>query len=76
MRAEERLEMLLFYICAAGYSCVFDVSESGIKFHVDDIERDASLSFSTAIPLWFEDISSIATLEELTDAEIDVNSNY
>jgi len=73
MKTEERLEMLLFYICTAGYSCIFDVSDSGIEFHVDNIERDASLSFSTAIPLWFEDISSIATVEELTDAEIDVD---
>ncbi|MEM2740246.1 MAG: hypothetical protein QXQ29_05555 [Candidatus Bathyarchaeia archaeon] len=73
MRAEERLEMLLFYVCASGYSCTFDVLDSRIDFHVDTVIRDESLSFSTAIPLWFEDISSIATVEELTDAEIDID---
>ncbi|MEM4461758.1 MAG: hypothetical protein QW695_02650 [Candidatus Bathyarchaeia archaeon] len=73
MRSEERLEMLLFYVCAAGYSCSFDLYDSHIEFHIDNIIRDESLSFSTAIPLWFEDISSIATIEELTDAEIDID---
>lgn len=73
MRAEERLEMLLFYVCAAGYSCTFNVSDSRIEFHTDNVIRDESLSFSTAIPLWFEDISSIATIEELTDAEVDID---
>ncbi|MCS7113156.1 MAG: DNA double-strand break repair nuclease NurA [Nitrososphaerota archaeon] len=73
MRAEERLEMLLFYVCASGYSCTFEVSDSHIDFHIDTVLRDETLSFSTAIPLWFEDISSIATIEELTDAEIDIN---
>ncbi|RLF21095.1 MAG: hypothetical protein DRJ68_04340 [Thermoprotei archaeon] len=55
---EERLEMLLFYVCAAAYSCSFEVS-SEIEIHASTAERDEALTVSSCIPLWMEDVVEV-----------------
>jgi len=58
MDYDERLEMLLFYVCATGFKCSIEVSD-GIKCDLRNAVRDSKLSASAAIPLWYEDLSSL-----------------
>ncbi len=70
MDYDERLEMLLFYICVTGYRCPFEVSSDRFKFELEHLERDSKLSASTAIPLWVEDASNLTDTDE-TDLEFE-----
>jgi hypothetical protein len=58
MNYDERLEMLLFYVCASAYRCPFSIDKE-IGFELGRAWRDSSLSLSAAIPLWLEDVSNI-----------------
>ncbi len=69
---EERLEMLLFYICAAAYYGEMNIDEKKVSIDVSKAERSEPIYLSTAVPLWLEDLPDIA-LESIggsTDYEI------
>lgn len=68
---DERLQMMLFYANAAGYTCPFRVDDT-ISFDLGRAARGASLSASAAIPLWAEDFSDV--LPETP--EIDIELEY
>ncbi len=55
---EERLEMLLFYVCAAAYSCTFEVTD-GLKVDISEATREDALTVSSCIPLWLEDVVEV-----------------
>ncbi len=66
---DERLQMMLFYANATGYSCPFYVG-SDIRFDLSKAGRDGRLSASAAIPLWAEDFSDV--LPDLPEVELEL----
>jgi len=69
MDFDEVLELLLFYVCASGYSTTFNVESQGISFDLTRATRIPSLSMSAAVPLWEEDLSNL--LETTGTGEFD-----
>jgi hypothetical protein len=69
MDFDERLQMMLFYANATGYSCPFEVRES-ISFKLEEAQRESKLSASAAIPLWAEDFSSV--LSDMPEIDIEL----
>jgi hypothetical protein len=66
---DERLQMMLFYANATGYSCPFHV-DSDIRFDLTKAGRDGRLSATAAIPLWAEDFSDV--LPDLPEVELEL----
>jgi hypothetical protein len=64
---DERLEMLLFYVCATGYRCPLIITRDRVEFDLKRAERDARLSASTAVPLWADDLSDVSPSGMATD---------
>jgi len=59
MELDEVLEMLIFYVCAGGYSTTFRVSQDKVAFNLEDVAKISGLSVSAAVPLWEEDLPNI-----------------
>ncbi|MFN4336904.1 MAG: hypothetical protein ACK4FV_04915 [Candidatus Nitrosocaldus sp.] len=59
MDYDERLEILLFYICASAYRCPITIDDNGIHVNISKTERDSRIALSTGIPLWLEDVSNV-----------------
>ncbi len=59
LAVEERLEMLLFYVCASAFSGYVEVGEE-ILVDVSEAEQGASVEVSAAVPLWFEDLHHVS----------------
>jgi hypothetical protein len=66
---DERLQMMLFYANATGYTCPFHVGEE-ISFELAKAARGARLSASAAIPLWAEDFSDV--LPDMPEIELEL----
>jgi hypothetical protein len=66
---DERLQMMLFYANATGYSCPFRVGRE-MSFDLARAARSARLSASAAIPLWAEDFSDV--LPDLPEVELEL----
>jgi len=66
---DERLQMMLFYANATGYSCPFHVGRD-VSFDLALARRDGRLSASAAIPLWAEDFSDV--LPDLPEVELEL----
>ena len=66
---DERLQMMLFYANATGYSCPFHVGEV-TTFDLAGAKRESRLSASAAIPLWAEDFSDV--LPDLPEVELEL----
>ncbi len=66
---DERLQMMLFYANATGYSCPFHVGKE-ITFDLAGARREGRLSASAAIPLWAEDFSDV--LPDLPEVELEL----
>ena len=58
MDYDERLEMLLFYICATAYKSPLKIGDE-VSFEFGKVVRDSRLSVSAAVPLWLEDLSDV-----------------
>lgn len=67
---DERLQMMLFYANATGYSCPFSARDGGLQFELAKARRDAKLSASAAIPLWAEDFSDV--LPDMPEIELEL----
>ncbi|MDG6929112.1 MAG: hypothetical protein JRN39_06325 [Nitrososphaerota archaeon] len=74
MDQNETLEMLLFYVNAMAYGCPFTVSASGVSFHGERIRKMDSVGASNAVPLWLEDLSSVAGRKDDVESETDYNA--
>ncbi len=66
---DERLQMMLFYANATGYSCPFHV-DRGVTFDLAKARREGRLSASAAIPLWAEDFSDV--MPDLPEVELEL----
>lgn len=55
---EERLEMLLLYVCAAGYYGRLSVN-GDVKVDVSNPEREKDMVLTVSVPLWIEDLPFI-----------------
>lgn len=66
---DERLQMMLFYANATGYSCPFRVG-STMTFDLASARREGRLSASAAIPLWAEDFSDV--VPDLPEVELEL----
>ncbi|MBO3832248.1 MAG: DNA double-strand break repair nuclease NurA [Candidatus Brockarchaeota archaeon] len=75
MQTDELLEMFIFYINAAAYSCPFTVSKGRVEFHLDRAERNDKLSVSAAVPLWMEDLPEAADSTVETDYQVEAASS-
>ncbi|MBI4258661.1 MAG: hypothetical protein HY619_06880 [Thaumarchaeota archaeon] len=71
MDYDERLEMLLFYVCATAFRCPLQVNEGKINLRLRQAERDSRLSASAAVPLWLEDLSEISRTQRGAETEFD-----
>jgi len=70
MDYDERLEMLLFYICATAFKSPLKVDD-GISFDFSKVTRDSRLSVSAAIPLWLEDLSDVTRSSRPLETDFD-----
>lgn len=52
---EERLEMLLLYVCAAGYYGRLTIDDD-VKVNVFNAERAEDIALTVSVPLWIEDL--------------------
>lgn len=59
MDYDEHMELLLFFVVAAAYSCPFRMANGLPTFELKVARREASLPFSTVMPLWSEDLSEV-----------------
>ncbi|MEM0272473.1 MAG: hypothetical protein QW514_08040 [Thermoprotei archaeon] len=60
MDYDEHLELLLFYVAAAAYTCPYRVGSGiGVEFDLKAARRDDSLDLSTVVPLWSDDLDSV-----------------
>ncbi|MEM3004013.1 MAG: hypothetical protein QXO25_02590 [Candidatus Bathyarchaeia archaeon] len=59
MDFDEVLELLLFYVCASGYSTTFNVESGEVNFDLAGATRIPGLSMSAAVPLWEEDLANV-----------------
>ena len=69
MDYDERLEMILFYVCATAYKCPIRFDGRNLEVEVKAAERDLKFTASAAIPLWFDDTSY--TLNPLTATDVE-----
>jgi hypothetical protein len=67
----ESLEMLLFYVNAAAYSCDFSVSEEGVKFGIKGARKENKLGTTSAVPLWLEDCATVAAAVGSQESEFE-----
>ncbi|MEM3614667.1 MAG: hypothetical protein QXK91_05160, partial [Nitrososphaerales archaeon] len=72
MDYDERMEMILFYVCATAYKCPFKIEEKSININIKKAERELRLTASAAIPLWFEDTTNILNPLTQTDVEFEL----
>jgi len=72
MDFDEVLELLLFYVCASGYACKFQVTEDRVAFSLNDAVRQQGLSMSAAVPLWEEDLPNITDEVQVAETDIDL----
>ena len=70
MDYDERLEMLLFYICATAYKSPLKVGGE-VSFEFSRVVRDSRLSVSAAVPLWLEDLSDVTRSSQALETEFD-----
>ncbi|MDA4136061.1 MAG: hypothetical protein OK449_03530 [Thaumarchaeota archaeon] len=66
---DERLQMMLFYANATGYTCPFRVGDR-ITFDLAKAKRGVRLSATAAIPLWAEDFSDV--LPDMPEIELEL----
>lgn len=71
MDYDEVLEMLLFYVAAAGYQCKFEVGDGEVGFDLLNATRTENLFASAAVPLWEEDLLSLIPAVERIETEVD-----
>ncbi len=72
MDYDEVLEMLLFYVAAAGYRCQFKIADKGISFDLLNSKRTEELFTSAVIPLWEEDLLNVVShTSEQIETEVD-----
>lgn len=69
MDYDERLEMILFYVCVTAYKCPIRFDEKSVKVNVKAAERDSRFTASAAIPLWLDDTSY--TLHPITSTDVE-----
>jgi len=69
MDYDERLEMILFYVCATAYKCPIRFDGKSVNVGVKAAERDSRFTASAAIPLWLDDTSY--TLNPLTSTDVE-----
>jgi len=69
---EERLELLLLYVCAAGYSCWVRVDGGRVVFDVFGAVREDALKVSASVPLWLEDLPNVdpSSLGAVSDFDV------
>ncbi len=63
MDYDEHMELLLFYVAAAAYTCPIRVDGGGggdVAFDFRGARRDETLSSSTAVPLWSDDLGVVS----------------
>jgi len=70
MDYDERLEMLLFYICATAFKSPLKVGDE-ISFEFGKVVRDSRLSISAAVPLWLEDLSDVTRSPQMLETDFD-----
>jgi hypothetical protein len=70
MDYDERLEMLLFYVCATAFRCPLK-AEGGLGPELREAERDSRLSTSAAVPLWLEDLSDVTKSPQFVETGFD-----
>jgi len=71
MDFDEVLEMLLFYVAAAGYRSEFRVEGSSLKFDLLDATRTEELFASAVVPLWEEDLFNVVRGTEQIETDVD-----
>jgi hypothetical protein len=72
MDYDEVLEMLLFYVAAAGYKCQFTIREKSINFDLLNSKRTEELFASAVVPLWEEDLLNVIPhTSEQIETEVD-----
>jgi hypothetical protein len=71
MDFDEVLEMLLFYVAAAGYRCQFEVKKNQLSFDLLNAKRAGELFASAAVPLWEEDMLNVVPTSEQIETEVD-----
>ena len=71
MDYDEVLEMLLFYVASTGYRCHFSVDRKRISFDMLNAKIIEELSASVVVPLWKEDLLSVARGREQIGTELD-----
>ncbi|MEM0075471.1 MAG: hypothetical protein QXV84_03900 [Conexivisphaerales archaeon] len=71
MIQNETLEMLLFYVNSVAYACPFFVKDR-LTFNTKELHKVDSLGSSNAVPLWLEDLGSVA--DNTRDVEVDYSS--
>ena len=59
MDYDEVLEMMLFYVAAAGYKCNFTIGEKQVSFDLLNSKRTEELFASAVVPLWEEDLFNV-----------------
>ncbi|MDW8048124.1 MAG: DNA double-strand break repair nuclease NurA [Nitrososphaerota archaeon] len=69
MDYDELLEMLLFYVCATGFRCEFNIGDR-VDFSLDHVRRDERLAASASVPLWTEDLFYVT--DESSSTEYDL----
>jgi hypothetical protein len=75
MDYDEVLEMLLFFVASAGYSCEFTVKGGTVDFDLRNAKRGEELSMSAVVPLWREDLLNVAETTRALDTELDFRVN-
>lgn len=71
MDYDERLEMILFYVCATAYKCPIRFDGKDLKVDVRAAERYSRFTASAAIPLWLDDTSYALNPLTSTDVEFE-----
>jgi len=69
MDYDERLEMILFYVCVTAYKCPILFDGNTLTVKAKAAERDSKLTASAAIPLWLDDASY--TINPLTTPDVE-----
>ena len=67
----ESLEMLLFYVNAAAYSCDVSVSDEGVQFGTKRAKKENKLGTTSAVPLWLEDCATVAATVGSQESEFE-----
>jgi len=69
---EERMELLLLYVCAAGFSGWIYVDGDSFTIDVSGAEREDAFRASASVPLWMEDLPNVSpqSSSALTDYDV------